>query len=86
MFNFFDELKGKVALKDDALSQFNIVNISGSLLYVEGHKGVTVLTEEMVAFKVKKGRVVVEGSGLTLAELSENTMLLQGKIKKVEQF
>ncbi len=83
MFNFFDELKKK-APNIELLSNFNIVNMSGQLVYVEGHLGLTILSNETIAFKVKKGRVVVEGENLKLAELTENTMVIQGKILKTE--
>lgn len=84
MFNFFYELKKK---GDDSLLQdFNMVNMSGQMLYIEGHLGLTVLTADTIAFKIKKGRVVVEGEQLFLSELTDNTMLIKGKIIKVEQF
>ena len=83
MFNFFDELRKK-APSSELLGNFNIVNMSGKLVYIEGHQGVTILTSEMIAFKIKKGRVVVED--LKLAELTDNTMTINGTIKKMEQF
>ena len=86
MFNFFDEIKSKIGLRSDALYDYNIVNISGKMLYVEGHKGVTILTADMIAFKIKKGRVVIDGSAMTLAELTDDTMLVEGNIKRVEVF
>lgn len=86
VFNFFDEIKSKVNLDHNLLNDYNIINISGKLLYVEGHQGVTIITKEMVAFKIKKGRVVVEGQNMILNELTENTLLLQGKIIKMEIF
>lgn len=85
MFNFFVELKKKYT-GSELLSSFNIVNMSGGLVYVEGHTGLTVLSSTMIAFKIKKGRVVIEGEDLKLAELTENTMLVQGKVVKMEQF
>ncbi len=60
--------------------------MSGMLMYVEGHQGLTVLSTKMIAFKVKKGRYVVEGEDLKLSELTENTMIIQGKIVKTELF
>lgn len=85
MFNFFDELKKK-STNAEVLSNFNIVNMSGKMMYVEGHQGLTVLSTQMIAFKVKKGRYVVEGEDLKLSELTENTMIIQGKIVKTELF
>ena len=86
MFNFFDEIKKRAYLNEEFFSDFNIVNMSGKLVYIEGHQGLTVLSPQNIVFKVKKGRVVVEGENMILAELTENTMLLQGKIIKMEFF
>ena len=87
MFNFFDEIKNKAGrLDNNLLNDFNIINLSGKLLYVEGHLGVTVINQDMIAFKVKKGRVVIEGEDLFLCELTDNTLTLQGKINKMEIF
>lgn len=87
MFNFFNEIKNKASGIDyNLLNEYNIINLSGKLLYVEGHQGVTIISSDMVAFKIKKGRVVVEGKDLVLSELTSNTLLLQGVIIKVEIF
>ena len=87
MFNFFDEIKNKVSKIDTTLlGEYTIVNISGKILYVEGHKGLTTLSKELIIFKVKNGRVVIEGKELILDELSENTLKIVGNIKKVEAF
>ncbi len=86
MFNFFNEVKEN--LKDSNklnLDTFNLVNISGRVLYAEGHLGLVTLSKEIISFKVKKAVVIVEGKDLVLAELSENTLKICGIIKKVEQ-
>ncbi len=85
MFNFFDELKKK-SNNSELLTSYNIINMSGNLLYIEWHLGLTAISSEMIAFKIKKGRIVVEGQDLKLSELGLNTMIIQGKIVKVEQF
>lgn len=85
MFNFFDEIKRSVnKVEPQILSSYNIVNISGRILYVEGHLGLTQLSNEVITFKIKKGRVTVEGEELVLAELTDSTMKITGVIKKVE--
>lgn len=83
MFNFFDEIKKKSGID---FQDFNLVNVSGKLFYVEGHLGLTVISNEMIAFKVKGGRIVVEGENLFLSELTDRTMIIKGKIIKTEQF
>ena len=84
MFNFFDEIKKGTVVEPDLLNSYNLVNISGKILYVEGHKGLTLLSKEIITFKVKSGRVCVEGKDMVLSELSENTMKILGQIDKVE--
>ena len=87
MFNFFKEIKEKGLVNNpEFLNEYNIVNISGKLLYVEGHLGLTIIAKDMIAFKIKKGRVVVEGNDFIVKELTENTLLIQGSIKKTEIF
>lgn len=85
MFNFFKEIKDSLEGKNLILDSFNIVNISGNVLYVEGHLGLVTLSKTQISFKVKGGVVMVDGDNMTLAELSENTIKVCGKIKKVEQ-
>ena len=80
MFNFFGEVKKHTGVKVD---EFHIINISNKLLYVEGHKGLVILSEELVAFKVKNGSVEVEGEDLYLKELTENTLKISGDIKRL---
>lgn len=83
MFNFFEEIKKSVGLERDILA-YNLVNVGGKILYVEGHQGLTILSKEMIAFKVKRARVTVEGRDLKLFELTESTMKIVGQIVKVE--
>lgn len=82
VFNFLSEIKQNLKVE---LDSFNLINISGRLLYVEGHVGLVTLSKEIISFKVKKGVVMVEGSDLVLSEMSENTIKITGNIKKVEQ-
>lgn len=86
MFNFFGEVKENLKNSNKIdLDNFNIINISGKILYVEGHLGLVTLSKEEISFKVKKAVVIVEGSEMILSELTENTLKIIGKIKKVEQ-
>lgn len=86
MFNFFNEVKENLKNSNKLeLDSFNLVNISGRILYAEGHLGLVTLSRELISFKVKRAVVLVEGKGLVLSELSENTLKICGEIKKVEQ-
>lgn len=83
MFNFFDEIKKSLSQVNN-LTNYNLVNISGKILYVEGHIGLTQLSKESIIFRVKGGRVIVDGEDMVLAELSDSTMKITGSIKKLE--
>lgn len=86
MFNFFGEVKNNIKNSNNLdFNAFNIINISGNLLYVEGHYGLLTLSKDLISFKVKKGVIIVEGQDMLLAELNENTLKITGRIKKVEQ-
>ena len=86
MFNFFGEIKENLKNTNKInLDNFNLINISGKVLYVEGHLGLVTLSKEMISFKVKNAVIVVDGSEMILSELSENTLKITGEIKKVEQ-
>lgn len=86
MFNFFNEVKENIKNSQTFdLNSFNIINVSGKLLYVEGHKGLITLSKELVSFRVEKSVVIVEGENMTLIELSDTTIKIGGKINKVEQ-
>ncbi len=85
MFNFFGEIKKNIK-NIDGLDAYNIINISNKLVYAEGHKGLVTLSKELVAFKVKNGRVLIEGKDMFLLELTENTIKISGTIKKMELF
>ena len=86
MFNFFNEIKENLKNpKGLDLNGFNIINLSGHLLYVEGHLGLITLSKELISFKVKKAVIMVEGKDMILSELSEGTIKICGQILKVEQ-
>lgn len=86
MFNFLNELKKNLKIPQELdLNGFNIINIAGNLLYVEGHLGLVTLSKELISFKVKKSVIIVEGKDMVLNELSDSTLKICGKIKKVEQ-
>ena len=81
MFNFFSEIKKN--LKIDS-SDYQLVNISGKCLYVEGHKGLINITDEIVMFKTKNKIISVSGKDLKIKILSESTLSIVGEIEAIE--
>ena len=84
MFNFFDELKKTTNFKPNEMGDYQIITISGKLLYVEGHKGLVMFSKEEIVFRVASGKISVQGSDLLLKELTDKTLCISGKIVKVE--
>jgi len=85
MFNFFEEIKKGLKKTDNEFNGYNIINMSGRLVYVEGHRGLLALSKELVVFKTKHKNISVVGKDMILEELSENTLKISGEIQKVEE-
>ena len=85
VFNFFDEIKSCVK-NLDIKNKYNIVNVSGKIVYIEGHKGLSVLSKNLMCLKIKKGSIKIEGSDLILRELYDEGVKISGEIKKIEVF
>lgn len=83
MFNFFSEIKKELKLPE-VDGGYNLVNINGKAVYVEGHKGLLSLAQEQVMFKVKGKIVTVIGKDLKLKEMSSATLSICGEIEKIE--
>ena len=85
MFNFLDEIKGKSRKNKSIFDDFNIIIASGKLAYIEGHKGLFVITPSLIAFKTKNKRFELVGENMSITELTENTLLVEGDIDEVRK-
>lgn len=84
MFNFLDEIKKK-ARNNKLVTDYNVIFISGRLIYIEGHYGLTIISPSLIALKVKGARLEVAGENLSITELTENTLLVEGDISEVKK-
>ena len=82
MFNFFSEIKNELKLPSFE-EGYNLVNINGKAVYIEGHKGLVSLSDELVRFKVKDKIISVTGEELKLKILSSVTLSITGEIKSI---
>ncbi len=83
MFNFFVEIKSGLG---EIQKKYNIVNVSGKLVYIEGHKGLSILSKELICLKIKKGNIKIEGQNLILKEIYDECAKITGIIEKIEVF
>ncbi|MBO4412741.1 MAG: hypothetical protein J5779_01865 [Clostridia bacterium] len=81
MFNFFAEIKKDLKLES---ADYQMVNVSGKGLYVEGQKGLLNLSSELVMFKTKNKIISVYGKNLKLKTLSSSTISILGEITTIE--
>lgn len=87
IFNFFQELKTKCCWPKNGAQEYSIINISGKIVYVEGQKGLLVLSSDMVVLKLSGSKKLeIKGANLLVRELTSSTIILEGKIYKTEVF
>ncbi len=84
MFNFFDEIVSDFGLEVDFVNSFNLINMSNRLVYVEGQKGIVLISDDAISFRVKKGIVTICGQNLRIKRITNTTLTLVGNIKKIE--
>ena len=84
MFNFFESLSKENNLKTDKVHGVNMVFMNGELLYIEGHKGIFKLEEDIIVIKVKKHIVTIKGNKLFLKNLKKDTVTIKGEINNIE--
>lgn len=82
MFNFFSEIKKELKLPNFT-EGYNIVNINGKAVYIEGHKGLLSLSNETVKIKVKDKVITVLGKQLKLKIMSSVTLSVSGEIESI---
>lgn len=85
MFDFFDEIGKKTGLPFDILNNgFRIINFSNNSVYIEGFTNIINFEKTLIKIKLKKGIVLIEGEDLKIKNMDIKTIMIVGKILKVE--
>ena len=84
MVNFVDELVQEYGIENQLLNNFNIINMSNRLVYVEGQMGVLKISDEVVSFKVKKYAISIFGQHLKIKRINNTTLVVTGEINIIE--
>lgn len=85
MFSFFDDIASLTGLPFEILNNgFRVVNFCNKAVYVEGFQNVIEFTPTVLNIKLKKGVVKLSGLGLKIKNLSQNTIVVSGKISSLE--
>lgn len=83
MFNFFNELKSKIGQISNKISPYRLMEIGNYALYFEGDNCLFHLSDEEIVFKVLGGVITVKGENLLLKEISNDTVIIVGKINEI---
>ena len=82
--SFFSEVARAMGLDSIKIANgFQIINYSGEAVYVEGFTQVLSISDEEIALKLKKGKIVVAGEDLIVSTLEKGSVIIMGKINEV---
>lgn len=75
----------KFSLPPETLGEVPVVQLQGKrLVSIENHRGILEYTDEAVKVAVKRGCVLVRGSGLTIVRMTRNCVEISGNIFAAE--
>ncbi len=81
---FLERLRDESAMGLEVMPGCPIVEISGERrVLIENHLGVKAYSMEKILVKVKYGGILVCGSGLCLARMTREQLVIQGRIDAV---
>ncbi len=77
---FLDEIANQLNLNGATKNSYLILNISGKGVYVQGAIKITLCSTVKMSFKIGKINYSILGENLTLHNLTNDTILIKGKI------
>ncbi|MDD4350677.1 MAG: YabP/YqfC family sporulation protein [Clostridia bacterium] len=82
--SLINEIDGYVGKNFDiTLNEYRYVNIGGKSLYIEAHKGIQLLSNEEITFKLKKKIISIKGHDLFVKYIDNSTAVIFGTIVQV---
>lgn len=85
MFSFLEEIAKKTGLPFDILNNgFRVVNFSNKSIYIEGFSNILIFEQNLIKIKLKKGIIEIEGENLKIENMDMQTIIIAGKILKLE--
>ena len=78
MFDFFCELFGEL---DKKSYRFQVDN--GKKIVIQGYKNILLITESRISIRLFDGELEIKGKNLKIKELSQNTLIVSGKINSI---
>ena len=79
-----EQLIQKIELEDEPLPFQSLIEIiENCRVLIENHKGITLYSREKVCVRINRGTVCICGSGLTIAVMRKERLVICGRICSV---
>jgi sporulation protein YqfC len=86
MFHFLNEINEQLELPiTSVLSSYEVVNLGGKVVYVQGYKDILNFEKEHIVLKLKEGELHIKGQNLNIRDLNVNSILIEGTIRLIEE-
>lgn len=77
----------RLSIQDEALPGQTVVELLGDRrVLIEHHRGVTEYGRERIQIRVRFGALCVSGEGLELCRMSENQLVITGRVDSITLF
>ena len=82
---FLERIAKAADLQDETIPGLPVVELAGDRrVLIERHCGVTEYGREIIRVKVKFGQLCIHGSGLELARMTKEQLVITGRIRGIE--
>ena len=78
-----EELSKYLTIPFDEVLNYKYTVIGGNVVNVTGYKKILQYSKDSVTLSVKDNQLCIEGKNITIKELDNGNMILNGKINKV---
>ena len=79
------DLSEKLKLPGEVLPGTGSISVvGGRMAHVEGHRGIIEYSEERIVLALKRGKLTLSGSGMSLRAMNGAELLVCGRIQSVE--
>ena len=62
----------------------SLILTGGKQALVEGHRGIVEYSQEQIVLALKRGKLILSGSGMQLRAMNAGELLISGSINNVE--
>ena len=83
MKGFIQSVSELTEVPFDEMSGYRIIATNNSAVFVEGIKGIGNYSGSELEIRLKRGKIIVTGEGLTVTRLNRDEIFAKGKIANI---